>query len=34
MNNLAFADANFVPQYGHASFVRGMKTLPVTFDAS
>lgn len=32
MDNLAFADPGFVPEYGHASFVRGMKSLPVTFD--
>ena len=33
MADLRFADADFVPEYGHASFVRGMKRLPVTFRA-
>lgn len=31
MEDIAFADPAFTPQYGHASFVRGMKSLPVTF---
>lgn len=31
MDDIAFADPAFTPQYGHASFVRGMKSLPVTF---
>ena len=34
LNDIAFADAGFTPQYGHASFVRGMKSLPVTFRAA
>jgi cytochrome P450 family 142 subfamily A polypeptide 1 len=33
MADLRFAEADFVPEYGHASFVRGMKSLPVTFRA-
>ena len=32
--DLEFADPAFTPQYGHASFVRGMKSLPVTFRAA
>lgn len=32
LSDLRFAAPDFVPEYGHASFVRGMKSLPVTFD--
>lgn len=31
MTGLRFADANFVPQYSHSSFVRGIQSLPVVF---
>lgn len=33
LDDFAFADADFTPEYGHASFVRGMKSLPITFTA-
>lgn len=34
LSDLRFASPDFVPEYGHASFVRGMKSLPVTFRAN
>lgn len=34
LSDLRFAAPDFVPEYGHASFVRGMKSLPVTFRAN
>ena len=34
LSDLCFVAPDFVPEYGHASFVRGMKSLPVTFRAN
>jgi cytochrome P450 len=32
MKNVRFADPDFEPEYSHASFVRGIHSLPVLFD--
>lgn len=32
MKNIRFADADFTPEYSHASFVRGIHSLPIRFD--
>ena len=34
LTNVRFADPNFEPEYSHASFVRGMHSLPIRFDAA
>lgn len=33
LSNLRLADADFEPTYSHSSFVRGIQSLPVAFDA-
>ena len=34
LKNVRFADPDFEPEYSHASFVRGMHSLPIRFDAA
>lgn len=34
MKNIRLSDPGFVPEYSHASFVRGIHSLPIRFDAA
>ncbi len=34
LKNVRFADPSFEPEYSHASFVRGIHSLPIRFDAA
>jgi cytochrome P450 len=34
LRNLRFVDPGFEPEYSHASFVRGIHSLPIRFDAA
>ena len=31
LDDIRFSDPHFQPTYGHASFVRGIQSLPITF---
>jgi len=34
LRDFRFADADFEPEYSHASFVRGIQSLPIEFAAT